>query len=62
MQEVSASAACFFAAARFFAAAAGEPLLVLVSLSLSGVSLRLFGLLACKGLSALGSKIYVDQI
>ena len=53
MQEVSTSAACFFAAARFFAAAArffaaaaGEPLLVLVSLSLSGVSLRLFGLLA----------------
>ena len=43
MQEVSTSAACFFAAARFFAAAAGEPLLVLVSLSLSGVSLRLFG-------------------
>ena len=40
------TAACFFAAARFFAAAAGEPLLVLVSLSLSGVSLRLFGLLA----------------
>ena len=35
VQEVSASAA------RFFAAAAGEPLLVLVSLSLSGVSLRL---------------------
>ena len=31
---------------RFFAAAAGEPLLVLVSLSLSGVSLRLSGLLA----------------
>ena len=29
MQEVSTSAACFFAAARFFAAAAGEPLLVL---------------------------------
>ena len=28
MQEVSTSAACFFAAARFFAAAAGEPLLV----------------------------------
>ena len=46
VQEVSTSAACFFAAARFFAAAAGEPLLVLVSLSLSGVSLRLFGLLA----------------
>ena len=45
MQEVSTSAACFFAAARFFAAA--EPLLVLVSLSLSGVWLRLFGLLAC---------------
>ena len=40
MQEVSTSAACFFAAA------AGEPLLVLVSLSLSGVSLRLSGLLA----------------
>ena len=33
VQEVSTSAA------RFFAAAAGEPLLVLVSLSLSGVSL-----------------------
>ena len=46
VQEVSTSAACFFAAARFFAAAAGEPLLVLVSLSLSGVWLRLFGLLA----------------
>ena len=44
--QVSTSAACFFAAARFFAAAAGEPLLVLVSLSLSGISLRLFGLLA----------------
>ena len=41
VQEVSTSAACFFAAA-----AAGEPLLVLVSLSLSGVSLRLSGLLA----------------
>ena len=40
VQEVSTSAACFFAAA------AGEPLLVLVSLRLSGVSLRLSGLLA----------------
>ena len=40
MQEVSTSAA------RLFAAAAGEPLLFLVSLSLSGVSLRLSGLLA----------------
>ena len=40
VQEVST------AAARFFAAAAGEPLFVLVSLSLSGVSLRLSGLLA----------------
>ena len=40
VQEVSTSAACFFAAAT------GEPLLVLVSLSLSGVSLRLSGLLA----------------
>ena len=40
MQEVSISAA------HFFAAAAGESLLVLVSLSLSGVSLRLSGLLA----------------
>ena len=37
VQEVSTSAARFFAA---------EPLLVLVSLSLSGVSLRLSGLLA----------------
>ena len=37
VQEVSTSAACFFAA---------ESLLVLVSLSLSGVSLRLSGLLA----------------
>ena len=37
VQKVSTSAA------RFFAAAAGEPLLVLVSLSLSGVSLRLSG-------------------
>ena len=37
VQEVSISAARFFAA---------EPLLVLVSLSLSGVSLRLSGLLA----------------
>ena len=44
--RISTSAACFFAAARFFAAAAGEPLLVLVLLSLSGFSLRLFGLLA----------------
>ena len=44
VQEVSTSAVCFFAAA------AGEPLLVLVSLSLSGVSLRLFGLLACRAL------------
>ena len=43
LQEVSTSAACFFTAARFFAAAAGEPLLVLVSLSLSGVWLMLFG-------------------
>ena len=40
VQEVSTSAA------RFFAAAAGEPLLVLVLLSLSGVSLRLSLLLA----------------
>ena len=40
VQDVSTSAA------RFFAAAAGEPLLVLVSLSLPGVSLRLSGLLA----------------
>ena len=40
-KKCSTSAACFFAAA-----AAGEPLLVLVSLSLSGVSLRLAGLLA----------------
>ena len=39
VQEVSTSGA------RFFAAAAGEPLLVLVSLSLSGVLLRLSGLL-----------------
>ena len=37
VQEVSTSAACFFAA---------EPLLVLVSQSLSGVSLRRSGLLA----------------
>ena len=37
VQEVSTSAARFFAA---------EPLLVLVSLSLSGISLRLSGLLA----------------
>ena len=37
---------CSTSAAHFFAAAAGEPLLVLVSLSLSEVSLRLSELLA----------------
>ena len=41
VQEVSTSAARFFAAAT-----GGEPLLVLFSLSLCGVSLRLSGLLA----------------